>query len=387
MSSSYEVWLTDDYGVRRVLFDKFSSLTYSRTTRGYGTCNLIIPYKNYLKQVGPSFHPDWRIDIWRSPMERVPARREASFFLRKPIIYQRESDAMLMIELLGRSPLDILRRQIWKTNTIVSKPADDFMKYIVRGMYVNNTTSRNTAPAVLSGGTYVSTGEFAVDADSSDGPIVPKNFFTKNIIDACQELKSATYTLNATSSANKKIYFDVIEDESLSSVGGFGYRFRTYPNLRGKDRTSGLQFSVDNGNISGPTYYEDYLDEFTAVSHYNNSQSWSPQVSESQRRYASRWNYSEKSSTSSENNQSADLTKILGELRDLSPSFVLNTDFVNSPGSQTQPRSLYGVDWDLGDLLPVKFADSVYNTEVVIIYVSVNENAQEKISGKSTVGV
>jgi hypothetical protein len=52
-----------------------------------------------------------------------------------------------------------------------------------------------------------------------------------------------------------------------------------------------------------------------------------------------------------------------------------------------QPRSLYGLDWDLGDLLPVFFAEKYFTAEVVVVHVSVNEDGEESIVGMNTVGV
>jgi hypothetical protein len=47
---------------------------------------------------------------------------------------------------------------------------------------------------------------------------------------------------------------------------------------------------------------------------------------------------------------------------------------------------LYGVDWDLGDLLPVKFAGKTFNVEVKVVYVSVDKDGKETITGRSTIG-
>lgn len=389
MSSTFEVWLCDDAGRRRYLVDNFSSLSYTRTVSGLATCNLLLPYDKYIKDMGTLPKPDMRIDVWRSPYSGIPARREGSFFIRKPMIYQRSTDQVRMIDIFGRSPLEILRRQTNRYTATITNNIDDIMKQIVRARFVTNQTAYSTSPNTLQGGVYTSTGEFVVDADAGDGPSItsPTSYYLRNVLDILNDLKAASFALNEEDAANKKIYFDVIEDEAAGIGNGFGYRFRTYPTLRGSDRTNKIVFSTENGNLQRPTYYEDRIDEATSSFVYNNSQPWASQQVRSNDEYQSRWNYIETVQTTSETDTDATLTQARSALRDKAAKKVFSADFLNSPGSKTQPRSLYGVDWDMGDLLPAKFADQVFNAEVVIVYVGVNDNGEESITGKTSVGV
>lgn len=386
MSSTFEVWLCDDAGRRIYLFEKFSSLAYTRTTTGYGTCNILLPYDKFLRDLGALPRPDMRLDVWRSPATGIPARREGSFLIRKPMVYERSTDSIRMLELFGRSPLDILRRQAYKTNAAITDSVDDIMKAVVRDRFVTNLTAYSTSPNTYNGSTYTSTGEFAVDEDAGDGPSLTGIFYLKNVLDILQELKAASFTLYDEDATNKKIYFDVIEDEGLVERG-FGYRFRTYPTLRGADRTNGIFFSTENGNLERPTYYEDYIDEVTSVFLHNDSQTWLSASQQSDDQYLSRWNYIEDAQTTSEADSATADTKARSLLMDKGMKKVFNADFLNSPGSATNPRSLYGVDWDMGDLLPAKFGNLVLNVEVAIVYVGVNENGEESITGKTSVGV
>lgn len=386
MSAAYEVWLTDDTGRRIYLFRNFNFFSYSRSTQGYGTIQLGIPYDFYIKENVPIFKPDWRLDIWRSPQTGVPARRDASFLLRKFTIYERETDHMRILEIFGRSPIDILRRQHYKGSADITDQLDDVMKAVVRAQFVTTPSAYSTAPVTVNNSIYTYTGEFAVDLDSGDGPSITQNFYLKNVLDICTDLKKQSIALNEVSSTNKKIYFDVIEDESIGLPGGFGYRFRTFADRRGKDRTNGLIFSADNGNLGAPTYYEDYLDEITSMFEYNSGQTWASKSAQSNDRYLSRWNYIEKAETTSEDNDVVALGDVYTGLNEGKAQIVFSADFLNSPGSLIQPRSLYGVDWDLGDLLPVKYAGKTINAEVAIVYVSLNDQGQENITGKTQVG-
>lgn len=386
MGATYEFWLCDDSGKRICLLSNIDFASYSRSTSGYGTIQIGLPYQVFSKLVGSQFKPDWRIDVWRAPITGIISRREGSFLLRKPQIYQRTEDSMNIIELFGRSPLDLLRRQHYKGAADITDNIDDIMKTIVRAQFVNNLTAYSTTPLSVQGGVYTSLGEFAVDGDAGEGPTVTDNFYLKNVLDICQDLKKASIALNGASSTNKKIYFDVVEDNSIGLSGGFGYRFRTYPTLRGMDRTAGIQFSVENGNMDQPVYSEDYLDEWTSVFKYNNDQAWASQNAQSSEKNLSRWNYIEKAETTSDDSAAVALNDVYATLRDGAAKISLNANFLNTPGSNNNPRSLYGVDWDLGDLLPCKFADRVINAEVAIVYVAVNDQGQETITGQTTVG-
>lgn len=386
MASTYEFWLCDDAGRRMYLFSKIAFASYSRSTNGYGTIQLGLPYNFYLSQNQPLFKPDWRLDVWRSPGTGMPARREGSFLLRKFSIYQRETDEMMIYEIFGRSPIDILRRQHYKGTADLTDNIDDIMKAVVRNGFTTTPTAFSTAPTRLNGGVYTYTGEFAVDADSGDGPSVTGNFYLDNILDICRDLNKASITLNASAATNKKIYFDVVEDDAIGLPGGFGYRFRTYPNRFGKDRTTQTVFSVENGNLAVPVYYEDYQDEITSVFKYNSSQTWLSQNAQSNDKNLSRWNYIEKADTTNEETAAAALSNIYTELNEGKAQKIFNADFLNSPGSAIQPRSLYGVDWDLGDLLPVKFASKSMNAEVAIVYVGLDDQSKETITGKTQVG-
>ena len=396
MGATYEIWLTNDQGVRMTLLEKIAFLSYTRTNNGFGYCELGLPYDYYVSKIPSLFDVDWRIDIWRSPATGIPARREGSFLLRKYQLSIRTTDAMRMITLYGRSPLDILRRQILPGTGgggDLIDAVDDLMKTMVKSRFVNNPDAYWTAPVTVNGGVYTSTGEFACDERAGDGPTITYGgYFLKSILDIVTDLKKISFALNAANSASKRIYFDVIEDDSLISPG-FGYRFRTYPVLRGHDRTANsLIFSVENGNLSAPVYFEDYNDTITGVYNSNSSfvsppvlaANWSPVIIDSPDRYLSRWNFANIGNSTSTVTSLAATTEANGILSDKGKTLSFSADFLNSPGGPTQPRSLYGVDWDMGDLLPCKFAGKVINSEIGIVYVSLKDNGHEDIVGKGT---
>jgi hypothetical protein len=368
MSPTSEFWLTDDAGRRITLLKNFSSASYSRSTRGLGVIQFGLPLAEWMAFVPVVFQPDWRIDVWRSAETGYPTRREGSYFLRKYRIYDRETDDVRMIEFNGRSPIDILRR--WSvtssthSDTTKTDYLDDMMKVIVTKEFV---TGAHCVPA----------GEFAVDGEASLGPSVTYTFFGKTVLDAVTELQKMSLDLNASDSTSRKIYFDVVEGPGLT--GGFGYIFRTFADLRGTDR-SNVIFSPENGNLKSPEYSEDYLEEVTDCQ-VGVTTVTTPDM------YLSRWNdimeYQSKTANADLNADKARAHKLLSSKAKV---LSLGAQFLSTPGSPTEPRCLYGVDWDFGDLVSVQYAGKNMTAEVEIVWVSVDENGQETIVGLNKVG-
>lgn len=369
---NYEIYLADDAGRRITLLNNIAFMDMSRSVMGYGTIHIGIPFDDY--KVRPAFLPDRRIEVWRKPSHGATMRREGSFFLRKYNVYTRESDSVQIVEFWGRDPKDILRRQPVSSGTPANynKTAaiDNMMKEIVDENFV---TPPQTAPD----------GEFSVDGDESLGPVVSHSFQGQNVLDVLKDLRDISISLNEASVVSTRIYFDVVESDPLSN-GGFGYAFRTYATLRGVDRTNGVIFSVENGNIRAPSYFEDHLDSKTMATVISQVSSDLDINAELPDRTLSRWNDIRVVQGSSE--KSAEINSAIANqmLHEGQSERALNVTFLDSPGSERQPRSLYGVDWDLGDLLPVRYADLDFHAEVMVIYLAVNEDQKENIVGMNS---
>jgi ReqiPepy6 Gp37-like protein len=169
-----------------------------------------------------------------------------------------------------------------------------------------------------------------------------------------------------------------------------GFQFRTFVNLRGTDRTTQLEFSVENSNLEAPFYSIDHFDEINAVYAKGQGRGESRAtalVEDAVRIGASRWNRHEAMREASYEVEDAALEEVArAELADGKPREELYATFLNTPGSQDAPRSLYGIDWDLGDLVRVTYARKQFTAEILIVYVSINENGVEEITGRNQVG-
>lgn len=367
-NDQYELWMTDDAGRRIALLNNVAHLSYTRSILGYSTIEFGLPYDVYVRSIPAFFQRDWRVDVWRSTAIGISKRREGSFFLRKFQIYDREDDGMRMVRFYGRGPWEILRR--WSVVTATESQykktdyIDDMMKAIVQEQFL--TTLRVVPTAT----------EFSVAGDTSLGPSVTHQFRGRAVLDILRELRDMSLSYNRNDPTNRRIFFDVVEGPGLS--GGFGYIFRTYADRRGADRTEGVIFSPENGNMKGASYTENYLEETTEAM-VGETTVTSPQ------RYASRWNRILKFSgtTTAAATDTSDANKLLGaEAGQVS----MNAQFLSTPGGSGMPRCLYGVDWDFGDMVRVQYAGRSLNADVNIVYVSVNDSGQEKIMGSNVVG-
>jgi len=423
MPSSYEFWLLDDSGRKITLLKDLAYFSYSRTTKGYGTLLIALPYNDFKEQVFPIFQPDRRVDVWRSPDTGFDPRHEGTYLLRMPKLYKRDTDNVEIIALYGRDLKDLLRRrwiiqpagypQTYKTDYI-----DDMMKEIVREQMLYGECL--DADAVQDNFRAWPDGEFTVQGKVSLGPQKTFTFPDRNVLDVLRELRDATYQLHEEDPlTNRRILFDVIpfdiygnviyildeetgdpmldeegmgllDEMSLLTTAKQGFSFVTFADLRGQDRTaSALVFSPENNNLEAPYYTLNYMSEENSivVKGFGRGDSRpNARVTDTQAAAASRWNLCEGlEDASTEPDQDRLEDYAYPPLYEGAPKEDISTVFLNVPGSEDTPRSLYGVDWDLGDLLPVEFLGKRFNVEVEIVYVAIDEAGRETITGRNNI--
>lgn len=423
MSASYDLWLCDDSGKRILLLDRTAFFSYSRVINGYGTCQVGIPYRLFREKVWPVFSPDRRIEFWRSPATGSPMKQEGVYLLREQRVYTREEDNVDIIEFFGRSPIDLLSRR-WVIQAAGTSYADktaaidDMMKEIVREQMLYG--SARDYDEILANRRAYPRGEFSVQVDLTLGPVISRSFAGRNVLDVLKELRDTSFQLYEDDpSTNRKIYFDVVsaatnageififqesgtnipildelgneilDEGSQTLLTQAGLQFQTFADLRGIDRTDRLVFSVANSNLKGPQYSRNHFDERNSIIVKGPGRGESKVtvvVEDDARRTASRWNhYEEVIEESSATEVSMLVDAGTGQLRMGKPREELIAVFLNNAGGEDAPRSLYGIDWDLGDRLPVWYADQLFLCEVVVVYVGVDENGVETITGRNTV--
>jgi len=384
--TTYNIWLTDAYGDKLSLMNDLSYMNYSLGTKSMGYIQLGIQTDAFAKKgITPYFLPDRRLEVWRSPAPGFTSKLERVFFLRKVVNYERQ-DGVGMISFYGRDAKDLLNRRFiiqksTKDNTYEVKtgPIDDIMKEIVSqqmlwGSALDETgTSDDTRayPQNL----------FTVQGNLSDGPSIYYIVLDKKVLDAMTELHELSVQMNIDSSSNHVIYYDIIEKEYN---GRIAFEFQTFKDYRGVDRTGGLRFSSENGNLSGFSVSREYYEEANVC--FCRGATGFVEANIPSRRDASPWSRSEivvKSNSSTANGTTSDAKKAL---RRAKPRNLVDATFLSTPGGPDSPQSLYGIDWALGDLLPITYRGSYYEAEVTTLYVTINENGEESVTGKSLIG-
>lgn len=421
MSSTYEHWLLDDTGRRITLLRNFSFFSYSKSVNGFGAFEIGLPFDEYIKSVPTMFQPDWRIDVWRSPKTGVPMRREGIFLLRLFRIYTRE-DGVQIIVLYGRDAKDLLNRRhiIQPAGTSYTRKQDyidDIMKAVVR-----EQTLYGTATGVEMTVDYdraYPQDEWLVQPDHSLGPLFAMAFAERNVMDVLKQLQDASRRLrNSDPTLYRKIYFDVeavdlralviyildeehstpildeaglpiLDETSNESNADIGFRFITKAGLFGQDRTDGVVFSIENNNVKDIAYSVNRFEEKNSVIvkgfGRGDSREWTI-VDNQDAINESRWNRIETfhdASTEPDQDRLDDYGyPVLNENKAIEK---ISCTFLNTEGSADTPESLYGIQWDLGDLLPVYYAGQWFAVEVDVVYVAVDENGAENITGRTEV--
>lgn len=421
MPSTYEFWLTDDAGNKIMLLDNYSFFSYSRSTKGFGTLEIGMPYIPFTWRINPVFQPDRRISVWRSPGIGYPMRREEDYLLRMPRIYTRE-DGVDLLTFYGRDPKDLLNRRyvIQASGTAYTRKTDyidDLMKAIVREqmLFGSSVDVDGVADEDRAYPRY----EFIVQDDLGLGPTMIYNFGDRNVLDTLKELRDASDQLYLDNPTNRRIFFDVVpievqtsiieildaadpslpildeegrallDERSASANASSGFRFETRADLYGMDRTTGVVFSKENNNLKFPSYSKSHLEEINTVivKGFGRADSREYDVIQNTANVnLSRWNRCEGFKDASNEPDQANLAEAGKDtLYKGRPDEQLNAVFMSVPGGPDSPRSLYGIDWDLGDLLPVEYAGKRFNVEVDIVYVAIDENGVETITGRNSV--
>lgn len=396
--AEYELWMTDDLGRRIALLSDMTDpffFSFSRAVSGLGTLSFGCAFEPFREKIKPYFLPDRRIEVWRSPANGYPMRREDVYMLRKPHIYTRE-DNVQVIQFYGNNGVDLLKRRsvVQRNGTSYTNKTDnldDMMKAFVRQQMLYG--SALDEDGVADNTRAWPQNEFSVQGDLGLGPSVTRSFADRVVFDLLKDLKALSYQLNVESASSRRIHFDVVPKDIAAGVAAsgsmLGWEFQTFADLRGTDRTMGREFSPENENIKSPAYSVNHLDEVNSVFVRGNGQGLNQivtNVEDAVRAAVSRWNRFEKIiSASSEASTTALQNAGKAELNKGKPNPDFFITLLNTPGSTSVPRSLYGVDWDLGDRLPVSYAGLQFEAEVNIVYVSVDQDGREEITGRNEI--
>lgn len=367
--ATYEVWLTDDRGLRLAQLDDLLGLEASRAVNGLGAVTLT---------VRPGFREallrrDFMIQVWRGPAAGR-LRLWRVYFLRW-WRYVLDGNGRELLTLGGFCVNDLLRRRIVAAyagsgEAEKSDYADDMMKGVVREALLD---SADPAPAA---GTRVWSGLTVAD-DLSLGPAVSKGFAWKQLLTAAGGGVLAGIA-RAALEAGTEVFFEVqVGSVSTSEIG---FVFRTMTGQPGADRTGETVFAVERGNLREPELLTDYREEVNFV--YGAGQGLETdrtvaQVYDAARYGASIWNRCEGMADARDQELADGVTQAARELLQAGRGRVV---FSGTPVDTAGTR--FGVDWEFGDRVRAQYRGREFDAIVRGVVIALDGDGQETISAR-----
>ena len=373
MSGKYEVWLTDDVGVRIQLLDDFTGGSFTKEVNAISpfTLNLKSTFDTRLIQL------DRMVQVWRAPAGARLSLWQA-YFIRNWRWATPGGRALRVFG--GADPNDLLRRRI--VAAYAGQPqsakvdfADDMMKEMVTESIADGV------PPVPAAGTRVIA--LNVQADVSAGPTLSRSMAWQRLL-----LTSGGGAIGGTAraalEAGTEVFFDVVPINVTSS--SIEFEFRTYTGQPGIDRTgTGFVFDQDRGNMTDPSRTLDGAEEANYIYAGGKGAELArtiEQVSDAARYSVSAWARCEAFADA----RNTDVVNAIREegrerLEQGRPIERFSAIPVDTEGSR------FGVDWDFGDRVPAKYLGEEFETIIRATTIVLDSRGKESIRARLDVDI
>lgn len=363
MAATHRFILTTSDGEHLTELTAIESVQYSRFVNNPGWFMLIID-----PDLDPSLLDiDRLIEFWRQP-EGGEDRLEMVGFLRYWDWFENAPRAD-RLRLGGPDQADLLDRRViaYKSTTAQAKKtdeADDLIKEIVR---------ENLGPdaAVTEAGRprAYDPDHFTIAGNTSQAPEVTRSFAWRNVLDVLQEISESSRELGTP------LFFDLIPS------AGATFEFRTYINVRGIDRTdpnvASVVFSREYGNLSNPFLREDWREERNYVWGGGQGQGTARTIDPEKslpRIFRSIWGKREVFQDAREEATIQGVAnKAFERLQNDRPRSFFRGELLDTP------RSRYGIDWDFGDKVTVRYKGREFYGDIRSIGVTIDSNGLETV--------
>lgn len=253
MAGRFEIWLTDDHGLRLALLDDILQFNATRIAGGIGHFE-----GGFKKDFDTDFvKPDYMIQVWRAP-QGGQLSLWRPYFIRKWRYETVGSEEH--IQLMGPCVNELMRRRHVAAFTASAQAlktdyADDMMKEIV-----TESLADGVAPVPWAGTRVWS--NLTVAPQFSLGPTLTKAFAFGRLLD-----RSGAGVLpgiaQAAREAGTEIFFDIVPHIVTST--GISFQFRTYIGQPGSDVSSRVIFDQESGSLANPFLEYDYANEVNYV--------------------------------------------------------------------------------------------------------------------------
>lgn len=362
--AEYQVWVKDHSGTRVALVTNWSRLEYEikLSDVGYYEIPLIADNPNI-----DLFEPDAQVEIWR----RAPGGswyKDWEGFHRRRRWWQDES-ARDMFSSIGRTYEEMLARRIMVPPQGLYDYIGDEEEYDEYGPGYLTDVMRDMAYYHCGLGADIDRQMpgFAIQADTNDGPIVAPRFRYNNLLTAMQDMSAMG------------------ADFGIIGTGAATFEFRAWYPRRGLDRTvtntdgnAPVIFSIDRANMGYPEVIEDWLNVRNYVYVAGQGSGATRTVVERQDAVdiaESPWNRREAFYDQRQLNTVGKLQQAGdGYLAEHQKQTTFDFQYLKSC------NSMYGVHWELGDLVTARYRDFQFSVRVVAVHVSFTRASGEVIT-------
>lgn len=368
----YELWLTDDFGVRLASLDNIVSATFAREANRIAYCSISLPrsFDTRLVQV-----PDRMVQVWRAP-EGGRLGLWRTYFVRKR--NPRTQGSWERFTIGGPCSNDLGRRRIvaaFAESAQAGKVdfADDMAKEIM-----TEALADGVAPTPDEG--TRAWDNLSVQADVSAGPSITKAFAFAKLLSPNGAGILANIAKNARQEGTE-IFFDFAVD--TISTSNITFQFRTTTGQPGTDRTTtGVLFDQEKGNLANPDLDEDYSEEINYVYAAGQGDTVNrdiEQAADSTRYNQSQWGRNEGFTDGrriEKGNAPALQAKADEGLEDGRPRRRFTAQPLDIRGSR------FGIDWDYGDKARARYQDEEFDTIIRAVVISLSERGKETITAR-----
>lgn len=356
MHAQYLVNILDHTGEKIAVLTTWNSLTIEKSINNFSTHTLSVHLDD---SVVPLITKDRFIQVMRSDVhEGLNWYQEYIGFHRTPSRQITEAKNKFFTS-YGRSMEDLLSRRTnaYRAPHEYTGPADDVMKQIVRENCGPNATLINGR---LRNANFTG---FEVAANASQAASWHGGRSYRNVLDILKEISLAR-------SVDFKV--DFIPPTSTTPIG---FRFVTaYPQL---GSVKNLLFGPEYGNVNRPQFTASATEEVTVLLVAGSGVEGARQIEiiESIARLETPWNDIELTRDNRNETDVSGMTAVGdSELVKLGEQESFTFELLQTPAT------LYGRDYNLGDIITVRFGDIVRTFKIVGVNISINRDQGETIT-------
>jgi hypothetical protein len=359
--AAYDIRVAYPNGEYIALIDRFISLAYRREINGTGVgaqpgenrlpFTLRIPRHDFTFPIGR----DSIIEVWRNGTLETE-----TVWLVQRVRNMLNAEGQHLVEIGAVPAVTILD---WRTvayasgaaETLVNAPADDAMHDIIAQNFGSSAApTRQVADYLIT------------EAKQSRAPTVRKGFARWHVLRVLQDLAAISTDLGMP------LCFDVVSHGALPLI------FRSYPWVRGTDRTALVTLSPRAGTLANVEHTIDHHDEATAIfalGQGSRTERMTAEVVDQARIAQSVFGRRERSVDARHIASRAALAaEARAALIAARPHEGFSADIVNRPGMA------YGTHWHWGDLVTAEFDGRLFACRIERLSVAVDEQGRERIS-------